>query len=151
MRSIMTNYDIHFQPLKKEAVVSTRCFGFGFAAPLKVEGIQSLVNRWVKTLFTPLGSDLLYPEMGTNFSSLINSNISTVSKSVKDVVIMAVLDTNEQVAEQDLAGFYPESECLQSAEVFDYIEADDGFEVWVQITNIAGDSLQFPVTPSALR
>jgi hypothetical protein len=147
----MSGYDIHFQPIPADQVYGYKCFGFGYAAALKVKGPQALVNRWVKTFMTPLGSDPLYPESGTTFGNLIGANFSAITTDVQDMVLMAIQDANEQVHEQDLQGFFPEDERLQSAELMELINVAAGFEVWVLIKNIAGDALPVPLVTLATR
>ena len=141
----MGKYDIHFQPVPQAEAFGYKCFEFGFQAPVKVTGFQSLINRWVKTLMTPLGSDPIEPEAGTSFGNLIGANLSRVTSDVQDLVNMAVADASEQVLAQDLVGFFSSNERLQSAEVYDYVETDTGFDVWVLIKNVAGDELNVPV------
>jgi len=137
----MAGYDIHFQPVPAGETFGYKCFEFGFKAALKVKGPQALVNRWVKTLMTPLGSDPLYPENGTTFGNLIGANINSISADTRDLVIIAIEEASEQVREQDLRGLFPDDERLQSAELMDFVELDAGFEVWVLIKNRAGDAL----------
>jgi hypothetical protein len=55
--------DIHFQPVPASEVTGNKVFTFGFVSALKVSGLQALVNRWVKTFMTPLGSDPLHPNI----------------------------------------------------------------------------------------
>lgn len=117
--------------------------GFVYAAPIKVSGFQSLINRWVKTLMTPLGTDLTDPTAGTAFGNLIGANFDKNNyKLVQDTVNMAVSDTNKQVGRQDSDGFFDASEQLDSADVIGYEEVDAGFAVWVRIKNKAGDSAE---------
>ena len=137
----MATYDIHVQPLLAEEVASLKCVTFGFTAALKVRGPQALVNRWMRTIMTPRGSDPLYPTRGTSFPSLIGQNIDGVTMDIQDVVNGAVEDANEQVQEQDIEGLYPENESLATATVTQYLESDNGFEVWVTIKNLAGQAI----------
>lgn len=141
----MSGYDIHFQPVPASEMHGFKCFEFGYQAALKVRGPQALVNRWVKTLMTPLGSDPLYPSSGTTFSGLIGGNIGSISISIQDLVAIAFQEASNQVREQDLEGYFAEDERLQSAELMDFDEAADGFVVWVLIKNVAGDALPVPL------
>lgn len=142
---MMAGYDIHFQPVPPDEVHGFKTFEFGYRAALKVKGPQSLVNRWVKTLMTPKGSDPLRASYGTAFGNLPGSNISGKSPDVADVVNMAIQDANEQVMQQDIAGLYPDNERLLSAELItiEISEAGDGFNVWVRINNVAGEVITF--------
>lgn len=147
----MSKYDIHFQPVPANETYGFKCFEFGFAAALKVRGLQALVNRWVKTLMTPLGSDPMDTEYGTAFGNLIGTNLSSLSTDVRDLVVMSIEDANDQVREQDLQGYFPDDERLQSADLLDFIEGASGFSVWVLIKNVAGDSLAVPVAALTTR
>lgn len=147
----MPGYDIHFQPVPESDVVGTKVFTFGFRAALKVSGPQALVNRWVKTFMTPKGSDPLDKQYGTTFPNLIGSNISIVNDTVKDVILLAVEDANSQVRNQDLDGFYSDDERLMSATFLDYIPSTDGFQVWIEIKNLAGDVLPVRLMDLATR
>ncbi len=147
----MSGYDIHFQPVPEGEAFGYRCFEFGFKAALKVKGPQALVNRWVKTLMTPLGSDPLRPEYGTTFSNLLAANISSMNTDMRDLVVIAVEEANEQVKEQDLRGYFSDDERLQSAELMDFLEVPAGFQVWVRIKNVAGVALSVPLVTLSTR
>lgn len=141
----MAKYDIHIQPVSEVEVVSTKCYEFGYAAALKVEGFQSLISRWAKTLLTPRGSNPINREEGTNFSNLIGSNISRVTTGVRDLVALEIEEANEQVRIQDIEGFRQASERLQSGELREFRESSAGFEVWVFLTNVSGEEVLFQV------
>jgi hypothetical protein len=134
----MATYDIHFQPIPADEIHGVKSITFGFTAALKVRGAQALVNRWLKTIMTPRGSDPLYPTRGTSLPSLIGQNIDGISMDVRDVVATAVEDANSQVQDQDVEGLYPDDESLSTATITQYTETDNGFDVWVTIKNQAG-------------
>lgn len=136
--------DIHYQPVPVADVRGTKVFTFGYVSALKVEGLQSLVNRWVRVFMTPRGSDVLEPTLGTDFGNLVGTNVPKSAKgTVIDVVAMSIDDANEQVKVQDKKARYPESESLAEANMlrFSTTEGGDGFEVWVEIKNKAGEVL----------
>jgi len=146
--------DIHFQPVvPASAIKGTKVFTFGFTASLKVTGLQSLVNRWVKTFMTPVGSDPLHPEFGTEFGNLIGANIAGHASALLDVVAIAVDEVNEQVQEQDRKGFRAPDESLDDAQLTRFVpsESGDGFDVWVEITNKEGTTLQVRLAELATR
>lgn len=132
-------YDIHIQPVPSSG---TKCFGFAYSSAIKIRGPQALVNRWARTLLTPLGSDLLEPKSGTPLGNLIGANLSN-SSDVSDIIQMAVFDANEQVQAQDSAGSYPEDECLASASVERLVTTADGLDVWIRLDTVSGDVVQF--------
>jgi len=137
----MATYDIHFQPVLAAQAKSLKTVTFGFKAALKVRGPQALINRWLKTILTPRGSDPLSPTRGTSLPSLLGQNIDGVSIDIRDVVNAAVEDANDQVKDQDVEGLYPEDESLATATVTRYVEDENGFDVWVTIKNQAGQAL----------
>jgi len=147
----MSRYDMHFQPVPADEVRGYKCFEFGYQSALKVRGPQALVNRWVKTLMTPLGSDPLYPSEGTSFGNLVGANVGSVNVNLQDLINIAFQEANEQVREQDLEGYFSDDERLQSAELMEFEETADGFVVWVLIKNVAGDALPVPLTTLATR
>ena len=136
--------DIHYQPVEADQVRGTKVFTFAYKSALKVEGLQALVNRWVRVLMTPKGSDPVEPTFGTAFGDLVGSNIPKSARTdVIDIVSMAIDDASEQVQLQDRNGSYPEEESLSSATIsrFTSNTAGDGFEVWVTIKNRADEIL----------
>lgn len=147
----MAGYDIHFQPVPKKDVKGYKTFTFGFRAALKVKGPQALVNRWAKTFLTPKGSDPLEPNMGTNFADMIGANITSISQDLYDLALLALQDTNEQVKVQDVQGLYPDNESLGSAAIIDFVQTEDGIELWVEINTLSGESLQIRLIDLANR
>lgn len=137
-----STYDIHFQILPADQQISSRVFGFGFVSAVGVRGPQKLINRWLKCLMTPQGSDPFSPTYGTGFPNLIGSNISSV-EDVLDAVSVFIQSCSEQVRAFDRAALTPADERLQNASILKVNAYDDGFEIWVGITNAAG--LQTPV------
>jgi hypothetical protein len=141
----MPRYDIHFQGVSADDLHGFRCFEFAYAAPLKMTGLQALINRFAKTLMTPVGSDILNKDYGTVFGGLIGSNISRGNSLVSDTVEMSVADAAAQVRRQDIDGGFDDTEQLMSAEVIGYEPKDTGFEVWIRLKNKAGESAETAV------
>lgn len=137
-----TTYDIHYQILPADQQVSERVFGFGFVSAVGVRGPQKLINRWLKCLMTPQGSDPFSLTYGTGFPNLIGSNISSVNDLI-DLVSIYVQSCSDQIRAFERQTFPPPDERLQSATILRVNDLGDGFEVWVGITNAAG--LQTPV------
>jgi hypothetical protein len=146
--------DIHFQPVVPASdIVGYKLFTFGFRKSLKVAGIYALVNRWVKMLMTPVGSDPLRPEEGTGFTNIIGSNTLLDSPELRDATIIAVDEASEQVQVQDNAGSFPESEMLDSAQLDNFIPSvsGDGFDMWVTVTSRTGITMQIRLAELATR
>lgn len=141
----MAKYDIHIQPVPADEVVANKCYTFGYAAALKVSGFQSLINRWAKTLLTPRGSNPLDREQGTSFTNLQGANVGNITTGVRDLVALEIEEANEQVRQQDIEGFRPDNERLQSGELIRFEVNGMGFDVWVRLANVAGESAAFRV------
>lgn len=137
------SFDIHFQILPLAEQKETRAFGFGFISAVGVRGAQKLVNRWLKCFMTPQGSDPFSPTYGTGFTDLIGSNIQSTSDII-DVVSLAIQECNEQIRKFETTNTTPLEERLASATILQILEdGEDGFQLWIGITNAAG--LQTPV------
>jgi hypothetical protein len=135
--------DIHFQPVAADDARTNKVFTFGFISSLKVRGLQALVNRWIKTFMTPLGSDPLHQDRGTTFASLLGLNVSLNNPDVEDDVVLSINSTNEQIGEQDDAGYYPDSEMLGYAKLtaMSYDPLTSSLSIWLDMSNKNGDYL----------
>lgn len=144
-------YDVHFQILPKEEQTSERVFGFGFVSAVGVRGPQKLINRWLKCLMTPQGSDPFDRAYGTRFPNLIGSNIQDVADAL-DATALAIAECNEQIRAFDKANFTHADERLQTATILRIVElGDDGFEIWVGITNAAGQQITVVLPSTSTR
>ena len=144
-------WDIHFQPVPADDVRGFRAFTFGFRAALKVRGFQALINRWLKTFFTPKGTDLWDPNMGTVLAAQVGGNVGSL-EDAKGLAIRAVEDCNEQVRNQDVEGEYPLDESLSNAVISEMKPVGrSGLELWVIISNLAGERIQVRLTELATR
>ncbi len=138
----MAQYDIHFQGVPPAEVVGFKIVTFGFTMAEKVAGPQALVNRWLKTFMTPKGTDPSNLNEGTSFGLLFGTTYSSI-QDLKDLVFLALTDANTQVKQQDIEGMYVLNERLQDAVLMDILldAGSSALEVWVHITNMAGELL----------
>lgn len=138
-------YDIHFQPVPADQVTGLKVFSFGFTAALKVQGLQSLVNRWAKTFMTPRGSDPREPGTGTDFADMVGANLDIQSPEIGDVIVISIEEANEQVRQQDLVGDYDSNECLETVtlKALNVREQKDGIDIWVEIVSKEHERLTF--------
>lgn len=135
----MATYDIYFQiiPEEQQSGVS-KFFTFGFKSAVGIRGPQKLINRWLKCLMTPKGSDPFDPNIGTGFPGLIGSNIYNF-QDLTDAVVLFIEDCNEQILTWDKLYLPPDDERLLSATLVRLEPRNtDGFDAWVQIQNVAG-------------
>ena len=66
--------------------------------PRKITGVQKVAQMFLKILFTSQGSNVLAPNQGTNFSSLVN----TANVTEEDAVFNAELTTEIKSAESQV-------------------------------------------------
>lgn len=133
-------YDLHFQTVDTANLQGFRFFTRAFARTVGVRGVNKLLNLWTKILLTPKGSDPTNLERGTDFPALIGSNIVS-QQDVRDVVLLAISDCNEQVAKLQRTTAPDADETLRTASLLQFdVTAEDGIEVWIGLTNVKGES-----------
>jgi hypothetical protein len=135
-------YDINIQIVPAVDYTGFAFYSFGQKRSLGVRGIQKLVNMFAKFLLTPIGTDptnLLY---GTNFTSLIGSNV--VLDDARDILNIAIAATIAGIQAFQTGQSVPDDERLSTATVTNYITVPDGpgFSAQVLITNVSGQQLQ---------
>jgi len=138
-------FDIHIQTLPAaEQKATGKYMSFGFTSAIGVKGFQMLINQWIKTLLTPVGSDPADVDSGTTFSTLRNSNFGV--SELQDMVAMAVEQCNDQVfAAQQQDFTLTASERLATADIIEFVVSPSGpgFDVSIEINNQAGENLEF--------
>lgn len=132
--------DIHIQLRDPSQQTVRGLFTFGPSGPIAIEGMQKLVNRWLKVFLTPRGSHPWRRSEGTEFYQLIGGNVESLRGS-EALVIEAIDDANEQVVSQDRAEpTRPATERLQSAALLRFVEVPPaGIEFWVEFHALSGD------------
>jgi hypothetical protein len=144
-------YDVHVQILPAEQQVSSRVFGFGYVSAVGIRGPQKLINRWLKCLMTPQGSDPFDPAYGTGFANFIGANIHNIN-DVLDAAVLFVQECTAQIRALDKVNFPPLDERLQTATIQKIVNLGvDGFEIWVAITNAAGVTTPVVLPSTSIR
>ena len=144
-------FDIYFQAKSPDHIEGFKFFTFGFDRTVAVRGFWKLITHWLKRFMTPKGTDPLRPEDGTDFMNLIGSNI-TVFADIRDVVLLAISDCNEQLATVQQETQPALDETLDSAVLTGFeTVGDDGFDAYVTISNLAGESIQVRLPDLATR
>lgn len=136
----MKNYDVHTELLDPDEQRSTgKYFGFGYKAAVAVRGPQKMINRWLKCLMTPKGTDAHDRNYGTGFTNLIGANVGNEIEAMEAVALF-IDDCNQQIKAFDTANMPPAEERLESATLAQFVELPegDGFQVYVYIRNVAG-------------
>ena len=137
----MATYDIYLQGKTEEGMTGFRSLTFGFTRTIAVRGPYKLVIQWLKRFLTTKGSDPLRPDDGTDFPRLIGSNVTSMT-DVRDIVMLAIQDCNQQifVAQQQNPPDLDEQLLTATLERFE-TNGVDGFDVWVRISNAAGQEM----------
>lgn len=144
-------YDIYFQSKKPEDVDGFKVFTFGFDRIIAVRGLWKLTLQWLKRFMTPKGTDPIRPEEGTEFPYLIGSNITSMA-DVRDVVLLAIEDCNEQMTNAQQQTQPDADETLLTAVLTKFeLYGEDGFEAWVNLSNVTGDELDVQLPSLATR
>lgn len=139
----MPAYDVNIQVVPASRYVGMGFYSFGQVRSLGVRGIQKLVNIAAKHLLTPVGTDPLDPDYGTNVTSLIGSNV--VLSDAQEILDIAVDRTIAYVQRwQSGRASVPDDERLATMTVSNYIEIPEGpgFSAQIVIANVAAQQLQ---------
>lgn len=114
--------------------------------PRKITGIQKVAQMFMKILFTSRGSNVLYPNQGTNFPTLtINANIST-----NDQVFISELSTEVRSAESQVKGIMNTASSdsasqLQSITILGIDLISDALTLYLRILTKAGANAQISI------
>ena len=147
----MPTYDIHFEldTLEAQQSGNGKVYTFKYSRAVGVKGLQKLVNRWVKCFLTTKGTDPLSPNYGTEFPSLIGSNVSRRQDFI-DVAALAVNDCNAQMIAYDNYNLPPLDERLQTATLTNVVErGSDGYDVYISIKSSANSATSIMVPATA--
>mgnify|MGYP000054676947 FL=1 len=135
------SYDIHIQLAPAGQYNNQTFFSFGFKRTIGVRGIQKLLNIFTKYLLTPVGSDPMDLQYGTDLPNLIGSNVNLVD--AQDILTLAVNKAAVYIQTAQQARDIPSTERLASASVTKYIPVPSlpGFAAQVYVRNAASQGL----------
>lgn len=114
------------------------------STPRKVTGIQKVGQTFLKLLFTTKGSDVIYPNRGTEFLNYtVNANIQVDDQLLQSLLIEAVNDAGSQTRAalngSDAAG------SLASVQIAGFDVGTESIVMYVQIITNAGETAQLSV------
>lgn len=123
-------------------------FGF-YDVPMKITGLQKVAQVFLKTLLTTKGSDVFYPERGTEFPELaVGSNSIYNDDTLLAELTSAINDATEQTINSLNVNTSDQSSCLYSVEILGMDRISEGIVVYLQMQTLAGElasiSLPFP-------
>lgn len=136
-------FDVYFQVIPRAEYNGTRFFSFGPKRSLGVRGIQKLIGLFTKYLMTPVGSDPLDLEAGTEIPNLLGSNI--VPSDAYDILLLSVSKTVKAIDAYQSLTEVPDDERIATATVTKFIavEAGPGFAAQIFLENVQGQGLEF--------
>jgi hypothetical protein len=135
-------YDMHFQTIPPAQLQGLKVFTFGQKRSLGIAGLRKLVNMFLKYLMTPVGTDPLDLDVGTELPLLIGSNIGV--HDAKEILLLSVDKASRAIITLQSGQAPPDDEALAGVSVTDYlIISDSGFSAQLYLKNVAGAGLQF--------
>ena len=123
-------------------------FGF-YDVPMKITGLQKVVQTFLKVLLTTKGSDVIYPDRGSFFpemtvgaNQLVDDNalLSDLSDAIKDATgqTRSILNVNSS----DITS------ALDRVEILGLDRISEGVMIYLQVITLAGElaaiSVPFP-------
>jgi hypothetical protein len=137
-------YDIHIEGVPREEVVNEKFLWFGNFEDkdaIAVQGIQKMVDRFLKCILTPAGTDISDTDYGTQLANLFLGNIDDAG--LRQMVTLSVIQAEEQIRRYDVINGAPEDERLATATVesLEVDRASSGFDLTVLLQNTAGTTV----------
>lgn len=135
-------FDIHIEGLPLDKATSIRSITFGsYPRCLGVRGPQKMVDRFLKCLMTPIGSDLSDPDYGTPLAAAMLH--STSPDALRTLATRSVAAAEEKIREYDSTYGLPERERLSAVKIRQIHVDDEGQGVVLELTleNAAGEAV----------
>lgn len=133
------SYDIHIEGLPEAEVKGPRFMAFGnYPRVQGVQGIQKLVDHFLKCLCTPKGSSLSNKNYGTPLLSMFLNNVDP--RTLRQAAVMAVQDAESQIRQFNMDNASPDSERLAGITI-ESVNVDTtnvGLELSLLLKNVAG-------------
>lgn len=136
-------YDIHIESLPADQLQGPSCLTFGsYGRVLGVSGAQKMVNRFMKCMMTPLGSDTSDLTYGTQWTMSFLSNVNP--RDLFSIAAQSVASAEQKIQEYDSIQGVSDDERLASAEIEDiYVdESGPGIVLVVRLRNASGTVVQ---------
>lgn len=143
----MARFDLHFAivqppdgrdvPAGEIRQAANANFVLSVRRPIAVRGMQKLINRWLKTFFTPKGSHPVRRDEGTTFPSFVGG---MARQDLDASVMLAMDDASDQVRAVDARSPWLDADerlADVALKTFNQL-GQDRVEIWMEITNAAG-------------
>ena len=140
------SYDIHIEGVEVSEIKGSRFMSFGpYPTPWGVKGLQKMINRYVKCLCTPKGTDISDRDYGTQLLSLFLGNID--SRTVLQLAESAVAEAQSTIQAYDVDNGAEDDERLASVSV-EQLGANTegtGYTMSLLLRNVAGTTVRVMV------
>lgn len=140
-------YDVHIESIPPNEAQGPQCLTFGdYKRVIGVAGVQKMVNRFMKCLLTPQGSDVSDSEYGTPLATSFMGNVNP--KDIFSMASHAVALAEQKIQEYDSIEGLPDNERLAAAEIENiYVdESGPGVVLVVRLSNVSGTTVQTQVS-----
>jgi len=130
-------YDINIKIATLDQQVSGKFISFNDLKTVKVDGLQKLMNIFTKYFLTPIGTNPIDKNEGTEVPALLGSNISPFD--ARDIVVLAINKTVTAVRRLQQNQNLSSAERLLNATLTDFIAQPDrpGFTAQILLRNVA--------------
>ena len=113
--------------------------------PRKVTGVQKVGQLFLKLLMTSKGSDVIYPNRGTDFSSFaLNANLTVSDQILHSNLIKAIKDAEAQTRSATSSSTDPASK-LVSVVLAGIDTSSESIVLYMQMTTADGVTAQLAV------
>jgi phage baseplate assembly protein W len=111
-----------------------------YDVPMKITGLQKVVQTFLKILFTTRGSDVFYPNLGTRFPSLtVNANITSSDSALLSDIADEITSASEQTRNSLNVNTEDLSSTMDSVEVLGMDKIPEGLIMYLQVRTLAGE------------
>jgi len=108
--------------------------------PMKITGLQKVVQTFLKILLTAKGSDPFYPQRGSEFPDLVvNANLLTDDATLLSDITSAIRDATIQTRSSLNINTADLSSTLDNVEVLGLDRIDEGVVIYLKAITLAGE------------
>jgi len=137
------SYDIHIEGVAVGITEGFKFVTFGpYPTPIAVQGMQKMVDRFLKCLCTPKGSDITDLGYGTTLLASLGGNVD--AGSLQQLAYLAVQEAEEKIREYDVSNGVLPSERLSGAQIDDIAANTTGnnVDIFLLLRNAEGTTVR---------
>lgn len=132
-------YDLLMVKIEGEYPEGNIKFGF-YDVPMKITGLQKVVQFFLKCLLTTKGSDPFYPSRGTIFPNFtVNANLLVNDVTLMSDISEAIRDGSLQTESALNVNTTDASSTLDSVDILGIDRVPEGIFLYLQVRTLAGE------------